>query len=205
MSQKNVKRINVFFTLILMMTFCFFTPDQALSQSKGRITGRITDAGTGDFLPGANVMIQGTSFGSATDRQGNYRIESVPAGSYTLLVSYIGYEDFTTEVTVTAGTKTKQDAALKVSYVEMEEVVVQGLRQGQAKALSQQRSSNHIMNVVSSEAIEQFPDPNAAEALQRIPGISISVYFFVSDGQNILQGKIHPEDSTILRNILGNG
>ena len=52
--------------------------DQLLAQARGRIVGRITDAVSGDFLMGANVMIKGTSFGAASDREGRFRINNVP-------------------------------------------------------------------------------------------------------------------------------
>jgi len=143
------------------------------AQFRGRIVGRVTDTNTGDFLPGANVFVQGTNFGAATDRAGMYRIENLPPGTYTLVARYIGYEEFSTEVQVTAGSKVKQDIALMVSYVEVGEVVVEGLRQGQVKALSQQRMATNIKNVVSQEQMERFPDVNTAEVLQRIPGVFI--------------------------------
>jgi TonB-dependent receptor len=163
----------VFFMLIVIISMMFIT-NTLLAQTTGRVIGQISDAQTGDFLPGANILIIGTSFGSASDRAGMYRIDNVLPGKYTLTFSYIGYKDFSTEIEVISGETITQDAALAVNYIETDEIVVEGLRQGQAKALSQQRSSDHIMNVVSSELIEQFPDPNAAEALQRIPGISIT-------------------------------
>jgi len=144
------------------------------AQVTGTIMGRVTDASSGAYLPGANVMIKGTNYGDASDRQGEYVISNVPPGSYTLVVSYIGYEKYSTEVKVTAGQTTKQDIALKVSYVEMEQVVVEGLRQGQVKALSQQRMSAKIENIVAQEQIERFPDENTADVLKRIPGVYIS-------------------------------
>ena len=55
------------------------------------ISGRITDSATGDVLPGANVIIVGTSLGAASDLNGEYRISKVPPGSYTLRVTFIVY------------------------------------------------------------------------------------------------------------------
>jgi hypothetical protein len=136
------------------------------------ITGRVTDAGSGDYLPGANIVLEGTNLGAASDRAGEYRIANVPPGAVTLVVTYVGYEEYSEPITVSDGDNTF-DIALSVSYVEMDEVVVSGLRQGDAKALSQQKASDHIENIVSAEQIERFPDPNAAEALRRLPGVSV--------------------------------
>ena len=158
------------FTLILLFAFCFTSLN---AQVTGVISGRVTDAGSGDFLPGANVMIKGTNFGAASGREGEFTIANVPPGNYTLTVSYIGYEEFSTSISVEAGKTTRQNLALKVSYVQMEQVVVEGIRQGQIKALSQQRTSATIQNVVAQEQIERFPDENTADVLKRIPGIYI--------------------------------
>ena len=137
------------------------------------VSGRVTDSGTGGYLPGANVILEGTNRGAASDRRGLYRIANVPAGSYVLNVTYIGYEDFSVNITVTDDV-VNQDIVLQPAYIELGEVVVQGLRQGQLKALNQQKTAPNIMNVVSREQMERFPDLNTAEVLQRVPGISIT-------------------------------
>lgn len=160
--------------LVIMMVFTFMGFSvSSLAQTKGKITGRVTDASTNDKLPGANLFLKGTNYGAASDRTGQFRIDNVIPGSYELVCSYMGYDKFSTEVNVTAGGVTEVYVELKSSYVEMEEIVVQGERQGQVKALSQQRTSNTIKNVVSEEQMQRFPDLNTAEVLQRIPAVSI--------------------------------
>lgn len=145
-----------------------------IAQKKGNVTGRVTCLGTNEYLPGANVMLKGTTFGSATDRSGIYRISNISPGTYTLVVSYIGFEDQSIEITIgDEGHTLSQDMVIKASDVKMQEVKVLGLAQGQSKALSVQRSAKNIKNVVSEEQIEKFPDINSAEALQRLPGISL--------------------------------
>ncbi|MDQ7065447.1 MAG: TonB-dependent receptor [candidate division KSB1 bacterium] len=147
---------------------------QVQAQNFARISGRITDEQTGDYLPGANVMLEGTTLGAASDRFGYYRINRVPPGTYTLKVTYIGYETYTTTVKVEAGQKeVKQDVALKMSVVQMEGIVVQGLLEGQMRALSQQMTAPDIRNVLAREEMERFPDMNTAEVLQRVPGVAI--------------------------------
>jgi TonB-dependent receptor len=168
--MKISKSSILFMSLTMLFTLSFTSLN---AQVTGTIAGRVTDASSGAYLPGANVMIRGTNFGDATDREGEFTIANVPPGTYTLVVGYIGYDDFSTEVRVTAGAKTRQDVALNVSYVEGEEVVVEGLRQGQVKALSQQRMAENIKNVVAQEQMERFPDINTAEVLQRVPGVFI--------------------------------
>ncbi|MCH2545937.1 MAG: carboxypeptidase-like regulatory domain-containing protein, partial [Alphaproteobacteria bacterium] len=122
----------------------------------GVIKGNISDAGSGDFLPGANVFLEGTNYGASSDRAGNYSISGVTEGSYTLRVTYVGYSDYSNSVTV-GSDPVNENVQLNVSYVAMDAVNVSGLAQGQAKALSLQRSAGNIKNIVSSEMIERFP------------------------------------------------
>jgi len=159
MRVKTVKSVIILFSL---MQFTFAAD----------ISGRVTDAGSGDFLPGANVVVEGTNFGASSDRSGSYTITGLAAGDYTLQVSYIGYSDYSAQVTI-AGENATNDIQLSVSYVSMEAVNVDGLAQGQVKALNQQRSAGNIKNVVSRDQMEKFPDQNVADVLQRLPGIAL--------------------------------
>ncbi|MBD3288528.1 TonB-dependent receptor, partial [candidate division KSB1 bacterium] len=169
----KTKFVAIVALVVLVALFSNF--DFAQAQSRGKITGRVYDASSGEYLPGANVMIEGTNFGSATGRSGEYRIEHVPFGTFTLNVSYIGYDDYSAEVTVSSSEPTvKHDVPLKVSFVEMEAVEVTGQREGQMRALSQQKTAANIKNVVASEQMQRFPDLNTAEVLQRIPAVSIT-------------------------------
>ena len=138
----------------------------------GVIKGNISDAGSGDFLPGANVFLEGTNYGASSDRAGNYSISGVTEGSYTIRVTYVGYSDYSNSVTV-GSDPVNENVQLNVSYVAMDAVNVSGLAQGQAKALSLQRSAGNIKNIVSSEMIERFPDQNVADAIQRLPGVAL--------------------------------
>jgi TonB-dependent receptor len=144
-----------------------------LNAQTGNFNGRIVDIQSGEYLPGANVMLEGTSYGGTTDREGIFWISNIPSGDYTLLVRYIGYADNRSDISIASGSTVTIDVQMSVSYVEMDDVVVEGVRQGQLKALSMQRESNTIKNVVSRELMEQFPDVNVAEVLQRLPGVYI--------------------------------
>ena len=138
----------------------------------GDIKGTVSDKGSGDFLPGANVFLEGTNYGTSSDRAGNYSINGVSDGDYTLIVTYVGYSDYSNSVSVGPDVLT-HNVQMSVSYIAMDAVNVSGLAQGQAKALSQQRSANNIKNIVSSDMIERFPDQNVADAIQRLPGVAL--------------------------------
>jgi len=163
-----------FFLGIILVLSMIFTTNILNAQTSGSIVGKVTDARTGKNLMGANVVLKGTYYGAATDRWGNYSISNVPFGKYTLVVMYIGYEKYTTEVKVAISKPlVKHDVLMKMSVVELQALTVEGLREGQMKALSQQRTSPTIANIVAQEQMERFPDYNVADVLQRVPGIYI--------------------------------
>jgi TonB-dependent receptor len=145
----------------------------AAAYGQGTLKGTVTDSLTGKALVGANVYLAGTSLGDATDLEGTYRIERIPAGTYTLKVSYLGYRTTGAPVTVESGATATVSAALSPDAIKGKTVVVRGQAVGQAAAINQQITSNTIVNVISEEKIKELPDANAAEAVGRLPGVSI--------------------------------
>ncbi len=97
-----------------------------LWAQSGSITGTVTDQ-NGNALPGANVAVDGTSLGAATDGSGAYTISGVAPGTYTVSSSYIGYESSNQSVTVSVGA-TQADFALAVSALAAKAVSVIGSR-----------------------------------------------------------------------------
>lgn len=140
---------------------------------QGEIRGTVTDSLTSEPLAGANVYLVGTAFGCATNLIGEYRIERVPAGTYTLKVSYIGFRPKEIDIQLQDGQTLVVDVALVFTVVEGDMVVITGQAVGQAAAINQQITSNTIINVVSEEKIKELPDANAAEAIGRLPGVSL--------------------------------
>jgi hypothetical protein len=81
--------------LLIKLCYWFLVPVAlvgSVSAQSGSIVGKITDIESGEALIGANVFLEGTSFGSATDFEGNYFIQNLPSGTYTIVANYIGYE-----------------------------------------------------------------------------------------------------------------
>ncbi|MCJ7554229.1 MAG: carboxypeptidase-like regulatory domain-containing protein, partial [Ignavibacteriaceae bacterium] len=168
-------RVNIqLFLMCFVLVFLLISSSATFAQKNGAISGRVMDVDTKEYLPGANIILEGTNFGAASDHSGLYRISNIPPGAYTLVASYIGYQDQSVEITIgEQGYTIAQDIAIKASDVKMQEVLILGLTQGQTKALNIQKTSDNIMNVVSEEQMEKFPDINSAEVLQRMPGVSI--------------------------------
>ena len=112
-------KISKLVALTLLMSF-------ALSQTTGKIRGTVTSA-DGQPLAGANVIVDGTTKGAATDGEGNYTILNVEAGSYSVTASYIGYQSSTeSNVSVKVDLTTPLSVAMQTTAVEGEAVTILG-------------------------------------------------------------------------------
>ena len=175
----EIKKLNrgiIFSFLSLFIIFSVIIQADILNaQITGRIIGKVVEAETNSPLPGANIIIEGTTRGAATDANGRFIIRKVPPGTYTIRVSFLGYQDASNEVQVLTGQKASVDFSLKEVVLSGEQVVVYGeLTRGQAKALQKQKTAPNIIQVVSEEFFSRFPDRNAAETVRRLPAVSIA-------------------------------
>ncbi|MDZ7336781.1 MAG: TonB-dependent receptor [candidate division KSB1 bacterium] len=160
----------------------------------GIIKGRVFDKHTTDVLPGANILIKGTSIGAAADQHGMYTISHVPTGEQTIVVSYIGYVTMNVVVTVPEGGTLQQDFGLEPVVLKGEEVVVTAQAVGQMKAINTQLTARTIKNVVAAEKIQELPDESAAAALSRLPGLSLQ------EGDKVVIRGLQAKMNTILIN-----
>ncbi|SFF52827.1 TonB-dependent receptor [Thermoflexibacter ruber] len=139
----------------------------------GTLKGKVIDFNTNEPLPGATVILKGTTKGGATDFKGEYQINLVPEGKQVFIVSYLGYVAIEESIEIEANKVNILNFNLVSDNKVLGEVVVKGNLEGQEKALNQQRASDNIKNIISADLIGRFPDLNVAEALQRVPGINI--------------------------------
>ena len=141
-------------------------------DAPAQLRGTVTDASTGETLIGANIRVEGTSFGAPTDLDGEYTITNIPPGTYTVVFSYIGYENVVRpDIVLTSGQVLELDAELGAQSVLGTEVIITAQAKGQMAAINQQRASSGIVNIVSSDQIQEVPDVNAAESIGRLPGV----------------------------------
>lgn len=157
---------------ILALMFLWLLPNFTFGQSSS-IRGIVIDTTSIRPLVGANVFLVGTALGAATSLEGEYRIDAVPPGVYRLRVSYIGFQDVEIPVVVQAGKTLTVNIALQPEVIRGETVVVERQALGQAAAINKQITSHTIVNVISEEKIQELPDANAAEAIGRLPGVSL--------------------------------
>lgn len=111
---------------VLLLLAAFFTAAQLFSQYS--VTGKVTDE-NGNPLPGANVYFEGEGKGTTTNQSGKYLLTGEPDSTYKLIISFLGYQEYTQDITLD---KNKQlDVSLTLKSVLAEEVIVSGIRAGE--------------------------------------------------------------------------
>ena len=135
----------------------------------GTIAGRVTDALTGEPIPGVNVVVEGTTQGASTDVDGLYRIVGVEAGTYTLVASFVGYADEAEEgVVVEDDATTTVDFALQEGALDLDEVVVVGY------GTQERRDVTGAVASISPQRLEEAANTSVTQALQgAVPGLTI--------------------------------
>jgi outer membrane receptor protein involved in Fe transport len=113
---------------ILALILFLFISSFILPQSTGNLSGVVTDAKTGDALPGVNIIIKGTYFGTATDINGKFRLNNISVGTYNVDISLIGYKTVQYTGLEIQSSKTKElDVKLEETVLTLgQDVVVIG-------------------------------------------------------------------------------
>lgn len=133
---------------LLTLVVAFFAMTTYAFAQTGSISGTVTDSETGEVLPGANVFIQQLQRGASSDAEGNFVIRDVPTGTYTLRVSFIGYQEYSREVQV-GNTRLNLDIQLQPSQVGLDELVVVGY------GTTSRRNLTGSVSQVTSESLEE--------------------------------------------------
>ena len=112
------------------------------------ITGYIKDAANGNPLAGANVIIVGTSIGTAADGNGKYKIANVNAGDYIVKAAYIGYLESIDSLSIAGDKNIELDFNLNYTTIEGKEVIVTAQAKGQMDAINKQLKAKSIKNII---------------------------------------------------------
>jgi TonB-dependent receptor len=157
-------------------------PAAAYAQDAGRVGGRVVDAATGRPIAGARVAVLVQPARSAlTGVDGTYVIRNVPNGTYSVAASHIGHSTKTvTGVNVTSA-GVNLDISLNAQAVSLTGITVTAARERGSvnRALDEQRNATGVVNAVTAEQIARSPDSDAAQAVQRVSGVTVSDGKFV--------------------------
>ncbi len=140
------------------------------------ISGKVTDAESGEPLRGATVQVIETKKGGYTDTKGEYRIKKVAAGTYTLKFSFVGYDAKTVANVVVADGETKEvNIIMGMTASAAAEVVVQAdrINDNAAAMLAQRQKASTVSDGIAKEEINKLPDSDAGQALRRVTGVTL--------------------------------
>lgn len=155
-------------TLLILLT-------SIIGYSQTKIVGKVLDEEFNETMPFANVLVKGSSKGVTTDFDGNYSIIISP-GTYTLIYSFVGYK--TKEiinVEVLENEIKDINVSLESSSVGLKELVVSvsNKKNSEEALLRMQKKSANLMDGISLESFKKIGASNLANAIKRVPGISI--------------------------------
>lgn len=163
----------LYFLLAIALTICILGKIPGVAQAdRGSIAGTVKDS-TGAVLPGARVEVQPNGPSSVTDSQGQFILSNLGQGNYTIVVSYAGFSPSTTSASVSGGQVAHVDAVLQIG-AQNEVVTVTGERaRGEVEAINIERTADNIVQVLPSKVITSLPNTNIADAVGRLPSVSL--------------------------------
>jgi len=177
--------LSLFFTLLFATSILY-------AGSSGKIAGTVKDKETGEPLPFANVFVDGTTMGAATDIDGNFVILNVAPGLYTVTASVVGFQKTTiTDVRVNVDFTTRLEFELSSGSIEMEAVVVQGERD----PLIRQDLTNPTV-AINAETIRELPVDQISDVIKLQSGVTVG-----DDGTIHMRGGFGNETAYTLNGV----
>lgn len=145
------------------------------AMAQHSITGIIKDKNTGETIPGANIVIRGTTIGAISDLDGRFSIHNLKKGTYSLVVSYISYKTVRLDNIKTGGTEVL-DIRMEESVASLEGVTVVAKRQTNTEIsmVSSIKNAGIVVSGISAQQISKSQDKDASEVVRRIPGVTVA-------------------------------
>jgi len=165
-------------TYTILIASLFFLCFESFAQNV--VSGKVIDAKSGEALIGASAILSGTSKGATTNVDGSFEISGVADGSYTIKVSFVGYEELTRSVNVSGADVDLGSIGLAESIFSFDQVVISGSRQ--PEKITQTPAT---IEIISSKSLDELPSFNPGELLSRMKGVDYLRAGVVGTGINI--------------------
>jgi len=181
----------------ILLVACVSALGAALSAQTagtGRVTGRIFNPATGEYMRNAEIRLEGSERIAYSEEGGSYQLDNVPAGPATLQVLFSGYQTARATLTVTAGATATRDFELvsaqakpagREEVVKMTQFVVSTDREGNAKAIMEQRRNMNVSTSVAADSFGDVTEGNVGEFLKFLPGVDVEYVDGVSRGPRV--------------------
>lgn len=155
---------NKLVSILILLLLCFY--GIGFAQTTGKISGQVFDKNTGEPLPGANIVVEGTVQGAAADKDGNFFIINITPGVYSIKASMMGYAGLTIQdVRVHVNSTTNLSFGLMTEAVAGEEVTVT------AKAITIKKDQTSSVRTVSTDELEALPVENLTQVVNLQAGV----------------------------------
>lgn len=164
------------FSILLSPEALRASETESSDPTRGSISGTVVDQKTGETIIGANVIIEGTLTGAATDLNGDFRLSNLAPGTYNIQVSFISYEPVIIEgVQVEGGKNARLNVVLTEKEMNLQGVQVTARRvtHTEMSLITSIRSSNLVVSGISAQQISRSQDSDAAAVVKRIPGVTL--------------------------------
>ena len=181
--------------VILLASTALVTQAIAVAQpATGTVTGRIFNPATGEYVRNAEIRVQGTAQSTFSEEGGVYQLDRIPAGPATLQVTFSGYQTATATIAVTAGAAATRDFELVSALsrapgsgevVKLGQFVVSTDREGNAKAIMEQRRNMNISTSVAADTFGDVTEGNVGEFLKFLPGVEVEYVDGISRGPRV--------------------
>jgi len=161
---------------VFVLTIFLFSALGLVNGQTGSIAGTVKDLKTKEPLIGTTIIIDGTSTGTATDADGNFKLSNLKPGNYDLKVTYISYmPEIVEKVKVESGKITIVDVSMKENVISLADVTVTAVRRTNTEIsmISNIKSSAFVSTGISAQQISKTLDKDASEVVKRVPGITI--------------------------------
>jgi TonB-dependent receptor len=160
------------FTLLAFALASIFANGVAAQSDRGAVSGHVTDS-SGSFLQGAEVELQPGTILTKSGPHGEYFVNNLAPGTYTVTITYVGFSLFTKAVELSAGKTAVIDAKMEVSSQRDQVLVTAERVSGEAEQINRQRTADNVLQVLSNEVITSLPNANVADAVGRLPSVSL--------------------------------
>ena len=188
--------------------FCLFlalftAPFLVAQSATGSIQGRVFNPATQEYVRNAELTVVGTNLTTYSANDGSFSLTRVPAGEVTLRVNYTGYASTSAQVSVGAGLTATRDFELKPSgpasstpgVVKLEAFTVSSEREGNAKAIMEQRAAINVKSVVSADNFGDLTGGTVGEFIKYLPGVVMD--YVDSDARTARIGGLDPRYASV--------
>ncbi len=177
----------------------FVTVVSGQSAATGSITGRVLNQGTAEYLRNAIVSVEGTTLSTTAEAGGVFSLQGVPAGPQRVKFVYSGLDTKVETVNVVAGQSVTLDVTLTnaeyASTIKLSEFVVATEREGNAKAIMEQKQSIESKRVLATDTFGSISEGNVGEFLKFLPGVLID--YVEADARSVSLGGLDPKYTSV--------